>query len=163
KPELVCEHGLRVLRYHTPPLRIFDPRRTITHQKQTQRLLQTYVDAVDVAHGHSLLQYAGVLSQFGNQARMIYSVHSPARLEIMAQRRNRSRASSQRLLLTALVAHRIERHSLDRSDCITAYSQYTRSLLEQFHGLPVTHKVQVVTGWVDLATFYEPVRRHVVK
>ena len=154
KPEYSFQDGLHVLRYPTPRFGLFDPRRMQAHQKRTRDLLLRYVgNHVDVVHGHSLLHYDGALALYGKSARTCYSVHSPVYLEMQAGSRGVSALHRLRLSITARLTRRIEHKCLRRSDCVTVYSNYTKTLLEQLHTAEIQDKTQVIPGWVDLERF----------
>lgn len=154
KPEYCFQNGLHVLRYPTPHFGQFDPRRIWAHQNRTKDLLTRYVGSqVDLVHGHSLLHYEGALSLYGGRVRTCYSVHSPVRLEMEATGRGAPLSRRLGLSMAARLTHRIERRCLECSDCITAFSDYTRTLLGQLHGTSLQRKIQVIPGWVDLERF----------
>ena len=154
KPAHAQQDGLHVLRYPSPRLSPFDPRRMFVHQRLTHHLLGRYVGgSVDFVHGHSLLQYAGALQAYGKTARTCYSVHSPVKLEMQAATRDRPLAQRVNLRLAGLALHAIERRCLERSLRVTADSRYTASLVSQLHGPAIADKVKVIPGWVDLDRF----------
>lgn len=154
KPEYRFQDGLHVLRYPAPRFRQFDPRRIWAHQKRTKDLLARYVGPqVDLFHGHSLLHYDGALSLYAGKVRTCYSVHSPVRLEMAATGRGAPVPRRLGLLLTAHLTHEIEGRCLERSDCITAFSEYTKAMLGRLHGDGVRSRIQVIPGWVDLDRF----------
>jgi glycosyltransferase involved in cell wall biosynthesis len=154
RPEQSFQDGLSVLRYPSPRSASFDPRRMRIHQQRTMELLARRVGSqVDLIHGHSLLHYDGALRLYGRSARMCYSVHSPALLEMRAAAAGVDPITRLRLLLAAHVVHRIEHRCLHRSDCITADSNYTRDLLGRLHGTTIQRKTRTFPGWVDLERF----------
>ncbi len=164
RPEFSLQDGLRVLCYPSPQLAAFDPRRSRVHQKRTSDLLSRYVDPqVDVVHGHSLLQYDGALQLYGDAVRKCYSIHSPVLMEMHATSRGGSKLEALRLSLIARLTHWIEHRCLQRSSCITADSNYTRSLLGQLHGAAIQQRTHVVPGWVDLDKFRIVSDRQAVK
>lgn len=154
KPEYDFRDSLHVLRYPAPQLGVLDPRRTRVHQERTRYLLSRYVGRqVDLVHGHSLLHYDGAMMLYGNRTRMCYSVHSPVRLEMQAGGRGAPLAERLRVAGAAHLAHNIEHQCLELSNCVTVFSDYTRSLLERLHGASFRRRVQVIPGWVDLQRF----------
>jgi glycosyltransferase involved in cell wall biosynthesis len=154
KPEYCFQDGLHVLRYTTPHFSQFDPRRIWAHQKRTANLLARYVGRqVDLVHGHSLLHYDGALSYYGKSVRTCYSVHSPVFLEMRATGRGQLLPRRITLSVAAHLNHRIERRCLERSSCITAFSDYTTTLVGCLHGKDVQRKIRVIPGWVDLDRF----------
>lgn len=164
KPEHSFETGLHVLRYPSPQLRAFDPRRVQVHQRLTNDLLTRYVGpAVDLVIGHSLFQYDEALSLYGGRARSRFSVHSPIRLEMLAASRGAPAAERLRLLISSQLTNRVERRCLRRSHRITAFSDFTRTMLGQFHGKGIQERVQVIPGWVDLTRFVVAPNREMLK
>jgi glycosyltransferase involved in cell wall biosynthesis len=154
RPEYSFQDGLQVLRYPSPRLLPFDPRRARIHQNRTKALLSRYiVGSVDLVHGHSLLHYDGARSLYGKGTRVCYSVHSPVRLEMQAGARGESAVKRLQMAIASRLTHRIEHRCLESSDCITADSNYTKQLLRQLHGSDIQLKTQVVPGWVDLNRF----------
>ncbi|MGI9860913.1 glycosyltransferase family 4 protein [Moorella naiadis] len=154
KPEYCFQDGLHVLRYPAPHFAQFNPRRIWAHQKRTRELLARYVGfQVDLVHGHSLLHYDGVLSLYGGKVRTCYSVHSPVRLEMVATGRGARLPRRLGLVIAAYLNHEIEGRCLERSDCITAFSEYTKAMLGRLHGDDIRRRTQVIPGWVDLDRF----------
>ncbi|HZL82617.1 MAG TPA: glycosyltransferase family 4 protein [Candidatus Deferrimicrobium sp.] len=145
--------GVNLLRYQRPSIGAFDPRRLTVHQDRTQRLIQRYVPQADVVHGHGLLQYAGALDAYGDQVRSVYSVHSPARMEMSATARGESALTQLRLTATGVACSRIERECIQRSTFVTAESSYTVRELARLYGENVAGRVRVVPGWVDPIRF----------
>lgn len=154
KPEYCFQDGLHVLRYPTPHFGQFDPRRIWAHQKRTKDLLARYIGSqVDLVHGHSLLHYDGALALYSGRVRSCFSVHSPVRLEMAATGRGAPLLRRLGLLMAAHLTHKIEGRCLKRSDCITAFSEYTRTMLGRLHGAGIQRRTQVIPGWVDLNRF----------
>ncbi len=154
KPEYSLQDGLHVLRYASPQLVSFDPRRARIHQMRTRDLLSRYIEgSVDLVHGHSLVHYDGARSLYGKSTRVCYSVHSPVRLEMQAGGMGGTVLQRLRAAITAPLAHRIEHWCLESCDCITVFSNYTKQLLGQLHGPSIQQRSQVISGWVDLNRF----------
>ena len=154
KPEHCVESGLHVLRYSAPRYAAFDPRRLRAHQKMTGALLARHVGAgVDLVIGHSLFQYDEALARYGDRARSRFSVHSPIRLEMLAASRGASVVKRLHHLVSSRLTERVEHRCLQRSDCITSDSEFTRLALGRIHGKEISKRVQVIPGWVDLARF----------
>jgi glycosyltransferase involved in cell wall biosynthesis len=164
KPEYSFEDGLHVLRYPGLQMGSLDPRRVRVHQKRTRSFLHRYVgQQVDLIHGHSLLQYDGALSLYGNQFKRCYSVHSPVFKEIEGLNRGMNILQRVRAAIAARLLHQVERRCLSSSDCILAFSEYTRSLLGQLHGKHIQQRTQIIPGWVDLNKFQVVEDRRAVK
>jgi len=154
KPEYSFEKGLHILRYKSPAVGAFDPRRVNVHQKRTRELLLRYIgNHADIIHGHSLLHYKGALSLYRKSVKTCYSVHSPVRLEMIAGSRGLPLAHRVRLWIVAWLANRIECQCLERTDCIMANSDFTKSLIGRLHGVNIQQRVKVIPGWVDLEKF----------
>jgi glycosyltransferase involved in cell wall biosynthesis len=154
KPEHSFQENLHVLRYPSPQLGSFDFRRTRIHQEYTRDVLRRHLgDTADIVHGHSLLNYDGALSLFGTGVRKCFSIHSPVYLETRAANR---KVEGWRLLQTIAAAnllHRIEHRCLLQSDTITVFSNYTKSLIRELHGIDIAKQTLVIPGWVDLDRF----------
>ena len=154
KPECCFQNGLHVLRYRTPGFSNFDPRRVSIHQQKTKDLLIRYVGHnVDLVHGHSLLQYQGTLSFYGDKVRTCYSVHSPVLLEMRAIKRGAPFLQRLKFSITGYLTYVIEHQCLEKSNYITAFSVYTKDLLGHLHGKKIKHRTHVIPGWVDLERF----------
>jgi len=153
-PEYSFQDNLHVLRYPPPKLGKLHPRRRWAHYQITKALLRRYVgNQVDIVHGHSLLNYEGALAIYADIARTCYSVHSPVRLEMLANSRGSSLMKRVQFVIAAKIGHYIEHRCLNISDKITAFSNYTISLIQKLHGDDVLRKMQVIPGWVDLDRF----------
>lgn len=152
-PPYRVRDGVHLLMYPSPNLRLFDPRRRNIHQQSAQKLVRDYMpNPPDVVHGHALLTYDGLLGIFPN-AKYVYTVHSPVKLEL--QTTGRGQSSSQRLKLTiaSLLTNRIEKRVLQYSTLITSDSTYTKQVLGQIHGDKIGDKTCVMSGWVDESHF----------
>jgi len=164
KPECEAVDGLKVLRYPTPSYGLFDPRRVQGHQSRTKTLLEHHLKSpVRLVHGHSLLNYEGARELFGPSARMVYSVHSPVALEMLARRGEGSLLSRVHASLGSRLTHLLERKSLEESHSVIADSQYTRTLLGQLHGAWAKEKTKVIPGWVDPDHFKIAPDRQILK
>jgi glycosyltransferase involved in cell wall biosynthesis len=153
-PEYCFQNGLHVLRYRTPGFNNFDPRRVSIHQQKSKDLLVRYVGTkVDLVHGHSLLQYQGALSIYGDKVRTCYSVHSPVFLEMRAMKRGAPFLQRLKFSITGYLTYVIEHQCLETSSYITAFSHYTKDLLGHLHGKKIKQRIHVIPGWVDLERF----------
>lgn len=164
KPEYAYQDGLHVLRYQAPDVGLFTPRRITVHQKLTAAIARKYIkQSVDLVHGHSLLQYAGMLRAYPTGTRVGYTVHSPVKLETQATARNEPVQTRSLFMLKGFMLHCIERRCLQRSDYITTDSHYTKAQLEHLHGKRIQHKAKVIPGWVDTNRFQVVTDRHAAK
>lgn len=153
-PEHTVQDGVHILCYPQPQLALLDPRRNRIHQRLTIGLLNRHISGpVDLVHGHSLLQYAGAMEFCQGQTTSCFSVHSPVRLEILANGRGMPFIKRRLAFIAAYQLHRLERKSLELAACITSDSRYTRSVLGMIHGMNIQQKTKVVPGWVDLERF----------
>jgi glycosyltransferase involved in cell wall biosynthesis len=154
QPEYAFRDGLHVLQYPSPNMGLFNPKRMQIHQMITRDLLSRHIKTpVDLVHGHSLLHYDGALAVYGNHARCVYSVHSPAKLEVQVANRGSNLIQRVKNSITAQMAHRIERRCLENSTAITSDSYYTRNMLSKLHNPEIGARIQVVPGWVDTNRF----------
>jgi len=160
QPEYEEKDGLRLLRYPPVVSRGADPSRFSLHQDQTRRVLETHLrETPDCLHGHALLQYAGALSLYGGTVRTCYSIHSPAQLELLAGAVGAGWGRRLPLYPRAAALHLLERRCLKRSASVTAFSLFTRDLVRRLHGARVAERVQVISGWANMAQFAMPVDR----
>lgn len=144
--------GVNVLTYPAPRHGPLDPRRASTHQRRTAELLRRHLPgAPDVIHGHALLQYDGALATASAATRTAYSVHSPARPEMLVAPASSVLAALRRRI-AAEALRRVERRILGATKLILADSTYTRGLLALEHGL-APERTRIIPGWVDLARF----------
>jgi len=162
-PEYAFRDGLHVLQYGVSPLRWLDPRRAFVHQKEARRTLAQQVHhPFDVVHGHTPLQYWGAVEAVAGH-RWCYSVHSLARLELLASSRGLPALQRWKAHLAGRIAGRIERRCLKASDCVTSDSEFTHRLLRQHYGSKLAGSVKIVPGWVDMSRFQIVVEREAVK
>lgn len=154
KPYYSFKNSLHVLRYPSPKLDLFDPRRMWTHQRQTRALLSRFIrHPVDLVHGHSLLNYDGAVGLYGENTRKCYSVHSPIRLEMLASGRGAPLFKRLHFSMVGNLNHYIEKRCIKRSDVVTVFSDYTRSLLYSSYSKRILQKTRIIPGWVDLSKF----------
>jgi len=152
--------GVNVLSYPQPELRPFDPRRAMIHKRLlTTALLKFVTSPFDIIHGHTPLQFDALIQQSTKSTRLVYSIHSPVRLEIIASLRHASIYHRLSGSIRAGLLNKIERRCLDQSCVLTAFSHYTKSLIEKIHGPESSEKIRVITGWVDEG-FFQDVNDH---
>jgi glycosyltransferase involved in cell wall biosynthesis len=108
---------------------------------------------VDVVHCHVPITGAAALDLYGAAARTCYSLHSPVRAELLAQRRGTTVLERARLRVAATVRGRQERRLLERCDVVTSDSDFTRRLVSEIHDPRLAGRMKVVPGWVDLSRF----------
>ena len=87
-------------------------------------------------------------------AHKLFSIHSPVTMEMALNWSGGSWLDSTRRVVGLPLLKRLERQCLDRSDMVSVFSCYTRSLLEKIHDPGVTANIQVIPGWVDLERFH---------
>jgi glycosyltransferase involved in cell wall biosynthesis len=154
QPEYEEVQGLHVLRYPPEQVRVFGPLRSRVHQYQTKRLLDKHLTRpADCIHGHTLLQYAGALAHGGRRARTCFSVHSPAQLELLGAATGAGLGATLALYPRAAALHVLERRCFRQTAILTAFSEFTRSLIRRLHGSVTADRVKVISGWADLALF----------
>ena len=154
QPEYAFREGLHVLQYPAPNHSLFDPRRVQAHQQHVRHLLKKHASGpVDALHGHALLAYDGARALYDATTHRAYFIHSPMRLEMEAAARGAGPAQRLKLATTAHLTHNVEAQCLQASDRITAASQYTRTLIEQYHNPQMAARVQIIPGWVDVSRF----------
>lgn len=153
-PPYRVRDGLHILLYPSPNLRLFDPKRRSIHQDSARTLVQHYMtNPPDVVHGHILLTYDGMLDMFPN-ARYVYTVHSPVKLELQAGARGQSVAQKVKSWVASQLTHRIEKRVLTKSHIVTSDSAYTKHELSRLHGNLLGDKTQVMAGWIDADHFF---------
>jgi glycosyltransferase involved in cell wall biosynthesis len=154
KPEYSTHKSLHVLRYPSLHLSSYDPRKIWSHQIQTRSSLSQFIKLpVDLIHGHSLLNYAGAIALYDKNVRKCYSMHSPVRMELLAESRGRSVIRRFRHILVGNIAHYVERRCLQRSDIVTVFSEYSHSLVQKIYGRKILNKTRNTPGWVDLSKY----------
>lgn len=153
QPTYVVEENMHVLRYQSPKLNQFDPRRIWFHQVNVRNLLSRYLKRIpELIHGHSPLPYAGALELYGNNTVCCYSVHSPVKPELESGYTS-GLAQQVQLKIAANINNRIERRCLEKSDRITVFSNYTKSIMKKYHDNVNIKDVSVISGWVDMEFF----------
>jgi glycosyltransferase involved in cell wall biosynthesis len=154
QPEYAFRDRLHVLHYSSPRVGSFSAKRVGIHQQLVRGLLKKYVpEKVDLVHGQTLLGYHAALSLYGDGARTCYSVHSPVKLEMLAESRGSALRHRVKQFITAEVTHWIERRCLVRSTVITSDSSFTRRVIGRLHKPSLAEKTQVVPGWVEMSRF----------
>lgn len=147
-------NGVHILLYPSPNLRLFNPKRRTIHQDSARTWLREYmIHPPDVVHGHTLLTYDGVLDMFPN-ARYVYTVHSPVKLELRAGARGQSIAQQMKSWIASQLTHHIEKRVLTKSHIVTSDSTYTKGELTRLHGQMLGDKVQVMAGWINPDHFF---------
>ena len=152
-PPYRVRDGVHLLMYPSPKLGLFDPRRHNIHQQSAQKLAREFMpNPPDIVHGHALLTYDGLLGIFPN-AKYVYTVHSPVKLELQTTGRGQSFIQRLKLTIASQLTNRIEKRVLHHSDLITSDSAYTKHMLGKIHGHKIGDKVCVIAGWVDETHF----------
>ncbi len=153
-PPYRVRDDLHILLYPSPNLRLFDPKRQSIHQDSARALVRQYMThPPDVVHGHILLPYDGMLDLFAN-AKYVYTVHSPVKLELQAGARGQSVMQRVKSYIASQLTHGIEKRVLTKSHIVTSDSAYTKRELTRLHGQLLGDKTQVVAGWIDKDHFF---------
>ena len=164
KPEYSTHKDLHVLRYPRMQLDLYDPRRLWSHQLQTRSSLSRFVrQPVNLIHGHSLLNYSGAISLYDKSTRKCYSMHSPVRMEVLANGRGTGAVQRFRDIIAGNISHYLECRCLQRSDAVTVESGYSYSLIKEIYGRKILNKSRVIPGWVDLTNYNIITDRHSIK
>lgn len=154
QPEYSFRDGLHVLQYPSPEVSTFSLQRLNMHQNLTRKIVEKHIkEPLDVIHGHSILQYDGVLSLYKNKARCVYSIHSPMRLEMQVAARGRGFKVWLKQFITGQIGNQIEKRILKYSDLVTSDSVFTRAMMDDLHGARWANRIQVIPGWVDTDYF----------
>jgi len=151
--EYELDGGVHVLRYQTPKLHVLDPRRMWAQRRAIAGTLSRHLPSVSAIHGHAPLSYSAACA-FYPAAHKVFSVHSPVTMEMALNWSGGSWLDSTRRVVGLPLLKRLERQCLDRSDTVSVFSGYTRSLLEKIHGPGVIANIKVIPGWVDLERFH---------
>ncbi len=163
-PELEIVDGIRILRYQLPRRAWFDPRRPYDHGAAAGEVLARHgPPAFDAIHGHTLFAYAKALDAFPETAITSLSLHSPVRLEYRASARLAGPLAGAHLSVAGRLLSRLERRCLERSRVVTAFSDYTRSLIRTLHGPALADRTVIIPGWVDESRFAPAGDRDAVK
>lgn len=153
-PEHECMEGVNLLRYQVPRLHPLNPRRARVHQNGAKTALRRHIQGpVQVVYGNAPLSYLGACQLYGERARTCYTVHSPVAKEMDLTWVKATLTNRIRRIAGLYWLNRIERECLERSDCVTALSNYTKDLLREIHGENLTSGIAVIPGWVDLDRF----------
>lgn len=144
---------LLLLRYKPRQLSARDPRRTWAHQEAAIEVLQKHVKGhVDVVHGHAPLNYVAA-SQLYPKANKIYSIHSPATMEMELNWSEATVSNTLKRWLGLPILKRLERKCLETSDFITSDSEFTREQIGRIYGRHIAQRIKVIPGWVDFERF----------
>jgi glycosyltransferase involved in cell wall biosynthesis len=144
--------GITVLRYKVPTLHRLDPRRARAHRTAIAALVPKYLQKADAIHGHAPLQYEAACALFP-RARKVFSIHSPVTMEMALNWSGRAVSYSLRRALALSLLKRLERRCIERSDAVSAFSAYTRCMMDEIHGRALAGNIQVIPGWVGPAGF----------
>lgn len=152
--EVERDGNINLLRYKPHSFHAGDPRRAWAHQAAAKDTLRRHLDAsVDIVHGHAPLTYLTACDLLGSRARRVFSVHSPASMEMEITWPRRSVADKVRRAFGLPLINRMERQCVERSTAVTAFSEFTRQQLIRIHGEKAGDRVQVIPGWVDVDRF----------
>jgi glycosyltransferase involved in cell wall biosynthesis len=110
-------------------------------------------DPVDIVHGHAPLPYLAALNAFGRQARAVFTIHSPATMEMEIGWGSATFKEKVRRSFGLPLLKRMERCCLEQSTLLTALSEFTRHQMIRIPGTEVGERVHVIPGWVDLERF----------
>jgi glycosyltransferase involved in cell wall biosynthesis len=152
-PEYEVSEGINLLRYCEPTVRSWNPARAFVHQLAVTRVLKRYLPAVDAVHGHIPLATLAALKLYGDAVHSCYTVHSPASMEMAIEWKSSSFSRRITAPVGLLFINRIEAECLNRSQIITALSQYTKTCIRRIHGDALSERVLLAPGWVDTSRF----------
>lgn len=153
-PEHEVRDDVHLLRYKLPTFSAFDPRRMQMHQSATRNALIRYIDGeIAIIHGHSPLQFEGALKVTSPNTCKVYTVHSPAAMELNASAATEYWSRKLQSKMASSAINRVERRCLQRADRVTALSEFTVNCLRKLHGDCFADKVSVCPGWVDLERY----------
>lgn len=149
------DNGMTILRYHLStgklPALFF---RHEQHYRAISSLLARYLPTPpDVIHGHAPLQYLACRKALGARGCWCYSVHSPAAAEMNITWGSQGTMGNMKRVLGVPMIDRMERGILQWSTFLTAESEYTKSMLRDRHGAPLSSRVRVIHGWIDRTRF----------
>jgi glycosyltransferase involved in cell wall biosynthesis len=143
-----------LLRYRLRQFHAGDPRRASAHQNAAGDLLRRHIqDPVDVIHGHVPLTYLAACDLYEHQARTMYTIHSPATMEMDIAWPGGTLKHNVRRWFGLPLLKRMERDCLRRSAIIASDSQFTRQQMIRIHGRQLGDRIQVIPGWVNLQRF----------
>jgi glycosyltransferase involved in cell wall biosynthesis len=153
-PEREVRDDVHLLRYTPPRSSAFDPRRRQMHQQATQNVIKRCIGGeIQFVHGHSPLQFEGALQVTSPNACKVYTVHSPAAMELTAAAATESWPGKLQSKMASSAINRVERRCLRRAHRVTALSEFTVNCLRELHGDGLADKVRVCPGWVDVDRF----------
>lgn len=153
-PEQEKINNVCLLRYKLHNYHAADPRRRSAHQVAAKKVLQKHIEGhVDVVHGHVPLTYLAACELYDGRARTIYTVHSPARMEMEIEWPSLTAKQKLRRWVGLPLLNRMERNCIRRSAMVLSDSQFSRQQMMRLHGSELGGKVQVIPGWVDLQRF----------
>ena len=81
-------------------------------------------------------------------------MHSPVRLEKFTSALAAPPLARLNLFMAGVLAHRIERRAIERTDAVCADSESTRELIRRAYGPVQARRTHVVPGWVDLEKYH---------
>ncbi len=123
--------------------------------------MKANLPAVDYIHGHALFSYSAAIELYGGAGKA-YTVHSPLKMELRAGCAPTLGGRLRKAVLP-LLADRLERRCLLKSDAVNSFSQYTKDCLAHLHGPEIAKKVQVLAGWADTNRFHIVENRQAAK
>jgi glycosyltransferase involved in cell wall biosynthesis len=152
-PQHELKDGIHLLRYVPEKCAPWNPARGSGHQRAATAVLALHLPRVEAIHGHVPLPYLAALDFYGGSVHSCYTVHSPVRMEMAIEWRNRGLARRITAPVGLAVINRIEKKCLRRSDVTTALSQYTIDCIGKIHGKEIAKRMQLTPGWVDTSRF----------
>lgn len=153
-PEVERIGNICMLRYKLRDFQAADPRRASAHQNAARDILRRHLqDPVDVVHGHVPLTYLAACDLYEHEARTMYTIHSPATMEMDIEWPAGTLKQNLRRWFGLPLLKRMERACLQRSSIIASDSEFTRQQMIRIHGRQLGERIQVIPGWVDLQRF----------
>jgi glycosyltransferase involved in cell wall biosynthesis len=152
-PPVQRDGNITLLRYRPRSFKAADPRRAWAHQAAAKNVLRRHAGSIDVVHGHAPLTYLAVNNLLRDSVRTVFSVHSPISMEMEIAWPRRTLADRVRRGFGLPLINRMESQCLERSQTITAFSEFTKQQIIRIHGEEAGSRVQVIPGWVDLDRF----------
>jgi glycosyltransferase involved in cell wall biosynthesis len=153
-PEVERNGDICLLRYKLRDFHPADPRRASAHQNAACDILRTHVkDTIDVVHGHVPLTYLAACDLYQHHALTLYTIHSPATMEMDIEWPGGSLKQNVRRWFGLPLLKRMENTCLRRSSVVCADSDFTRQQMIRIHGRQLGSRIHVIPGWVDLQRF----------
>jgi glycosyltransferase involved in cell wall biosynthesis len=149
-PRVHEQEGIAIVRYPSPRLRAWDPRRLSARTAAVADAVRRLGRTFDVVHSHTLAPGLGAFAAAGRGARRLATIHSPAVLEQRINWRHSGATGRLKMIAGEPLLRRAERRLYETADGLSALSRYTIGEIGDAYGAPLAGRIALIPWWAEV-------------